>query len=336
LEITAADGSTQIVATDDQWQWSDGPITAQGIYFGESVDARLNNPAWSTPTDDSPGWESVMIAPDPGLPLHARHSPPVRRIEELPPITRREVKPGVFLYDLGQNMVGWVRLKIAAQAGEQITLRFAEMLDADGNAYTANLRAAEATARYTARGYGIETWEPSFTFFGFRYVEMTGSVAPLEDAITGVVVHSDLERIGHFDCSHPLLNKLYANTLWGQKGNFLELPTDCPQRDERLGWTGDAQVFAHTAHYNMRSGAFYRQWLAAVRDSFEDGPDGGFGGVAPFTGFQRGAAGWSDAGTIIPWVNWLHTADRQVLAESFDSVQRWVALQAASPPTASA
>lgn len=331
LEITGESGQTHRIATDDSWQWREGPITAQGIYFGETFDARLADPAWST-SAAAGDWQPVVVQPDTSVPLHARHSPPVRRIEELAPINRTAVRPGVFLYDLGQNMVGWVRLKLEEKTGQQVTIRFAEMLDSDGMAFTGNLRSAEATARYTAAGNGIETWEPTFTFFGFRYVEVTGLTTPRADAITGIVVHSDLERIGHFESSDALLNKLYANTLWGQKGNFLELPTDCPQRDERLGWTGDAQVFAHTAHYNLRSGAFYRQWMGAVRDSFEPGQNGGFGGVAPFTGFHRGAAGWSDAIAIVPWVTWLHTADRQVLAENFGPVRDWVALQTEQAP----
>jgi len=332
IEITETNGETRIVATDDSWEWREGPITAQGIYFGESYDARLADPTWCEAVESNDDWHPVVKLPPFERPLHARHSPPVRRIEELTPQKVKEIRPGVFLYDLGQNMVGWVRLQLEADAGQQVTLRFAEMLDAHGNVFTDNLRAAAATARYVAKGDGIETWEPTFTFFGFRYVEMTGIDQPRADAITGVVVHSDLERIGHFECSDPLLNQLYSNTLWGQKGNFLELPTDCPQRDERLGWTGDAQVFAHTAHYNLKSGAFYRQWMGAVRDSFVAGENGGFGSVAPVTGFQHGAAGWSDAGVIVPWVTWLHTADRRILEESFESVQRWIELQKDSAP----
>jgi alpha-L-rhamnosidase len=221
---------------------------------------------------------------------------------------------------------------VRAPAGQEIKLRFAEMLEADGTLHTKNLRTARATARYIARGGGTETWEPRFTYFGFRYVELSGVPAPADDAVTGVVMHTDLPRIGRFECSQPLLNKLFANTLWGQKGNFLELPTDCPQRNERLGWTGDAQVFCNTANYNLASGAFYRQWSWALADSFKDGVDGGYGDVAPDTGLKTGSAGWGDAGVIVPWVTWLHTGDRRVLEENFDTIQRWIALQEAHWP----
>jgi alpha-L-rhamnosidase len=259
--------------------------------------------------------------------LNARASQPVRRIEELKPVSRKEIRPGVFLYDLGQNMVGWVRLKAKAAAGQEIQMRFGEMLDADGSLYTKNLRGAKATALYIAKGTGVETWEPRFSFFGFRYVELSGVESPAKDAITGVVVHSDLPRIGRFECSNPMLNKLYSNTLWGQKGNFLEVPTDCPQRDERMGWTGDAQVFCDTANYNLASGAFYRQWSAALRDSFQDGEDGGYGDVAPRSFGKTGSAGWGDAGVIVPWITYLHTGDRRILEDNFETAQRWIAQQ---------
>lgn len=332
VEVTTADGKTHIITTDDSWKWQEGPIRAQGIYFGETYDARRELSGWAEPGFDDDDWNQVVQLPKADVPLHARHSPPVRRIEERLPETVTEIEPGVFIYDLGQNMVGWVRLQLEAAAGEEITLRFAEMLDADGGLFTENLRTAEATVRYIAKGEGRETWEPSFTFFGFRYVELTGVKQPLENVITGVVVHSDLDRIGHFECSDPMLNQLYSNTLWGQKGNFLELPTDCPQRDERLGWTGDAQVFAHTAHYNLRSGAFYRQWMAAVRDSFKPGENGGIGSVAPYIGLSHGAAGWADVIAIVPWMTWLHTGDRRILAENFPVVRDWVDLQTGEAP----
>lgn len=329
LDITDASGQTTRVATDDSWQFAEGPILGNGIYFGETYDARRENADWSRPAGADWAWKSVKVEPKASVPLIARYSQPVREVEELKPVSRREVKPGVFVYDLGQNMVGWVRLKVNASAGQEIHLRFAEMLNPDGSIYVGNLRAAKATALFIAKGGGTEVWEPSFTFFGFRYVELSGVTAPVKDAITGVVVHSDLPRIGRFECSNPMLNKLYANTLWGQKGNFLEIPTDCPQRDERVGWTGDAQVFCHTANYNLASGAFYRQWLAALRDSFKDGEAGGYGDVAPFTGGKLGSAGWGDAGVIVPWVTYLHTGDRRILEDNFATVQRWITQQEA-------
>ena len=332
IEAITADGETHIVKTDDAWKWQEGPIRAQGIYFGETYDARRELSGWAETGFDDETWSPVVQLAAADVPLEARHSPPVRRIEERLPESVSEIEPGTFIYDMGQNMVGWVRLQIEATPGQEITLRFAEMLDADGKLFTENLRTAEASVRYVAQGEGRETWEPTFTFFGFRYVELTGVEQPLDDAITGVVVHSDLERIGHFQCSDPMLNQLFSNTLWGQKGNFLELPTDCPQCDERLGWTGDAQVFAHTAHYNLRSGAFYRQWMAAVRDSFKPGENGGIGSVAPYIGLSHGAAGWADVIAIVPWMTWLHTGDRRILAENFATVRDWVDLQTGQAP----
>lgn len=336
LELTDAAGKVTVVATGQDTRWAEGPITAQAIYYGESFDARRDDPRWSAPSPGNPAWtwRPAQVQGIPAVALTARLSPPVRRTEEVRPVSRREVRPGVFLYDLGQNMVGWARLKVSAPAGQEVRMRFAEMLGTDGMVYTANLRTARATADYVAAGRGVETWEPQFTYFGFRYVELSGIAAPADDAITGVVVHTDLPRIGFFECSNPLLNKLYANTLWSQKGNFLEVPTDCPQRDERLGWTGDAQVFSPTANYNFASGAFYRQWLAALRDGYRDEPGGvsGFADVAPDLGLRYGSAGWGDAAAIIPYVTWLHTGDRRLLEENFDTIQRWVEAQARDFP----
>ncbi|MBD5780036.1 family 78 glycoside hydrolase catalytic domain [Pelagicoccus sp. NFK12] len=333
VEILAEDGSIVNLVTDESWEGCQGPIRANGIYFGETFDARLHDPAWCEPGRRCREGFPAVVESSPGIPMVPRHSPPVRPIETLQPMEVRKTKAGAYLYDFGQNMVGWVRLIVKAKAGQEISLRFGEMLESDGELHTANLRTAKASASYIAKGAPeAEAWEPSFTFFGFRYVELSGVEDTQEHSVLGIVVHTDLKRTGTFECSNRLLNKLYSNTLWGQKGNFLELPTDCPQRDERLGWTGDAQVFCHTALYNMDAGAFYRQWLAAVRDSFEDGPDGGFASVAPFTGFSHGAAGWADAGAIVPWTVWLHTGDRALLEENFESVCDWVDLMRESAP----
>lgn len=336
LDLTDADGKVTTITTGDGWRWTDaGPITLNSIYDGETYDARRELAGWCDPGRRVPDdWRPVTVRAGRHTPaaFTARMSPPVRRIESIKPVSVRQLAPGVHIYDLGQNMVGWVRLRVRAEAGREVKMRFVEMLNPDGSIFTANLRSAKATAVYIAKGTGLEEWEPRFTYFGFRYVELSGIDQPLPDAIEGVVVHTDLPRTGTFECSNPLLNQLWHNTLWSQKGNFLELPTDCPQRDERAGWTGDAQVFAPTSLYNMDAGAFYRQWLFSLRDGLRDDPNGGFPDVAPFTGFGHGSAGWAEAGMVVPWTVWLHTGDRRVLEENLPAIQHALELMAAQAP----
>lgn len=336
LDLVDTQGRVTTLTTGADWLTTDqGPIRMTSIYHGETFEALRDRAGWSAPSpDDDWSWRPVEVrkAKHYSQALLGRLAPPVRRIERLKPKSVTEVKPGVFIYDLGQNIVGWARLRVQAEQGSQVQLRFSEMLSPDGQLFLGSLRTAKATARYQARGRGVEEWEPRFTYFGFRYVELTGVEKPLDGAIEGVVVHSDLPRIGSFESSDPWLNRLHQNALWSQKGNFLELPTDCPQRDERLGWTGDAQIFAPTALYNMDSGPFFRQWLFSVRDGLRDGLDGGFPDTAPHTGWGFGSAGWGEAGIVIPWVTFLHTGDRQLLAESFPSIQHAVELMAKQAP----
>ena len=338
LDLTDGNGKVTTITTGTNWLWSDsGPITMNSIYHGETYDARRELDHWCDPTPGaSEQWQPVTVksgsSRNTPAAFTARISPPVRRIERLKPVAVTRRAPDVHIYDLGQNIAGWIRLRVKAEAGRDITIRFAEMLEADGSLHTRALRSAKATAHYIAKGTGVEQWEPRFTYFGFRYVELSGAEEPLPDAIEGVVVHTELQPIGKFECSNPLLNQLWHNTLWSQKGNFLELPTDCPQRDERAGWMGDAQVFAPTALYNMDAGTFYRQWLFSVRDGLRDDPRGGFPDVAPYTGFGFGSAGWGEAGVIVPWNVWLHTGDRRVLEENLPAIQHALELMAAQSP----
>jgi len=253
--------------------------------------------------------------------LQAHPGSPVRKTQELRPVSVREVKPGVFVYDLGQNFAGWARLKVRGRAGTAVTLRFAEMLNPDGTIYTANLRGAKATDRYTLSGSGTEIWEPRFTFHGFRYVELTGYPGrPGLDAVTGVVVHSDCGITGQWECSEPLLNRLYKNIVWGQRSNYLEVPTDCPQRDERMGWSGDAQVFVGTGAYCMHIAPFMTAWMRTFNDT--QNSDGAYPNVAPR--FWGTSPAWGDAGLICPWTVYRMYGDRRILAEHYDGMKRWV------------
>ena len=234
--------------------------------------------------------------------------------------------------DLGQNLVGWVRLKVQGPAGTTVTIRHAEVLDKDGNFYTANLRKAKATLQYTLRGGGVETFEPHFTFFGFRYVAVAGfpgEVTP--EALTGIVIHSQMAPAGTFETSKPLVNQLQHNIVWGQKGNFLDVPTDCPQRDERLGWTGDAQAFSRTAAFNMDVAGFFTKWLGDVAaDQFANGavPHVVPNVLPQFAGRDPGgAAGWADAANVIPWNMYLAYGDKRILEAQYESMVRWVGYQ---------
>jgi alpha-L-rhamnosidase len=332
IEVTYRDGRRETIGTDQEWKASTGPILMSEIYHGETYDARLEKAGWSTAGFDAAGWSPVKLASHRKDHLVAPDGPPVRRIEELKPAKILKTPGGDTVVDLGQNMVGWVKVKAQGPAGTTITLRHAEVLDKAGNFYTDNMRAAKTTARYTLKGGGVETFEPHFTFFGFRYVDVDGYPGELTaDNLIGVVIHSEMARTGEFETSKPLVNQLQHNIVWGQKGNFLDVPTDCPQRDERLGWTGDAQVFARTAIFNMDVASFLTGWLRDV--AADQTADGAVPFVVPNVLPARdgreaaGAAGWADAAVIIPWTMYLTYGDKQVLEQQYDSMTKWVAYQ---------
>ncbi len=328
LEIRYADGRTQRVNTDESWKMSTGAVTYADIYRGENYDARLEKAGWDRAGYDDRNWLPVEQAESTPAALVAPMSEPVRRTMEVKPIAIIKSPSGQLIYDLGQNITGWVRLKVTSPAGKTITLRHAEVLDAAGNLYTDNLRDAYQTDRVSFTGSGVETWEPHFTYHGFRYVQVDGlTETPTLANITGIVVRSNLTETGTFVTSDSLLNKLQRNILWGQRGNFLDVPTDCPQRDERLGWTGDAQVFARTASFNMNVGGFFAKWLADL--AADQHPGGSVPWVIPnplggdSTHFSA-AAGWGDAATVVPWTMYQMYGDRGVLERQYASMTSWV------------
>jgi alpha-L-rhamnosidase len=256
--------------------------------------------------------------------LVAPQGVPVKAIQEIKPVKLLTTPKGETVFDMGQNMVGWVRLKVQGKKGDQVTLKFAEVLDKEGNFYTDNLRSAKATNTYTLKGEGEETYEPRFTFFGFRFVKLENFPGtPAMDQITGVVIHSEMASTGNFSCSDPLINKLQQNIQWGQKGNFLDVPTDCPQRDERLGWTGDAQVFSMTAAFNFDVAAFYTKWMKDVAaDQF---PNGRVPHVIPdVLNGEGGSTAWADVAIIVPWTMYRIYGDRRILEVQYPSMKGWV------------
>jgi alpha-L-rhamnosidase len=250
--------------------------------------------------------------------------PAVVTTDELKARSIAEPRPGIYVFDLGQNMVGWARIKLSAPKDARIVVRYSEMLNPDGTLYTTALRSARATDTYVSRG-GEFTWEPSFTFHGFRYVEISGAgEKPPLDAVTGIVVHSDMRRTGWFECSNPLVNQLVSNIVWGQKGNYLEVPTDCPQRDERLGWTGDAQFFIATGAYNFDVAAFFTKWLVDLNDDSQN-PEGAYASVAPdVLKGPYGATAWADAGIVCPYTIWRDYGDTRVIEQHYASMARYI------------
>ena len=331
LDIELADGSTQTIVTDPSWQSSiDGPIRRAGIYFGEVYDARKEMPGWDQPDFDANGWKPARVLPYPEgaekSVLVAQPNEPIRVVKELKPLEITEPKPGVYVFDMGQNMVGWCRLKANAPAGTKITLRHAEVLNKDGTIYTDNLRGAAQINEYTWRG-GDAVMEPHFTYHGFRYVEIVGLTnPPTEATLIGRVFHSSAADTGKFSCSNELVNKIMHCVEWVQRGNMHGVPTDCPQRDEREGWMGDIQAFSQTAIFNMNMAGFFTKWVRDIRDSQAD--NGRYPDVAPHpldpNTSMHGAPAWADAGTIVPWRVYQNYGDKRMLAEHFVSARRWV------------
>ncbi|HEU5089853.1 MAG TPA: family 78 glycoside hydrolase catalytic domain, partial [Roseiflexaceae bacterium] len=327
LVVRYSDGSSDTIASDGNWKVSTGGLLESDMLMGESFDARREPAGWNAPGFADDRWWPVEVVADTGAALVATNGPTIRRHEELAATIlgdRREHQNRRWVFDLGQNMVGWVRLRVRGQAGRTIRLRYAEVLNPDGSLYLDNLRSARNVDYYTAAGDDEEVWEPRFTFHGFRYVEvfgLNGSATP--DMLTGIVVHSDTPTSGMFTTSDPLINQLQHNIEWGQKGNFVDVPTDCPQRDERLGWTGDAQVFVRTAAFNKDVAAFFTKWAQDVEDA--QAPNGAYPSVAPNPGVSNadGGPAWADAGIICPWTMYLCYGDRRILERFYPSMQRF-------------
>ncbi|MET7451288.1 alpha-L-rhamnosidase [Streptomyces sp. NPDC005574] len=324
LEVTYEDGSTQRVLSDTGWRAATGPITGADLLMGEDYDARLETTGWTRPGYDDGHWSPVEPTENVTAEPVAQLDAPCRIEQTLSARKVTEPQPGVYVYDFGQNMVGTVRLAVSGAAGTTVRLRHAEVLNPDGTLYTANLRTARATDTYVCKGAGQEIVQPRFTFHGFRYVEVTGcdSRPPLS-AVKGLVVHTAAPFTMEFDTDVPMLNQLHSNITWGQRGNFLSVPTDTPARDERLGWTGDINVFAPTATYTMESARFLTKWLHDLREG-QTG-EGAFPDVAPnpqITG--AGSAGWGDAGVTVPWALYQAYGDTRVLEESWPSMLKWV------------
>jgi alpha-L-rhamnosidase len=330
MKITFTDGTETMIVTDETWKGNqDGAIRMNDIYNGETYDARKKLTGWNLPGYDEKNWKIVTVGNYNNGNLIASQGDPVRKIQEIKPVKVFLTPKGSVVVDMGQNMVGWVRLKVKGEKGTVVTLRHAEVLDKYGEFYITNLRAAKVQLTYTLAGTGDEIYEPRFTFMGFRYVEVTGFPGNLTtDNITGIVVHSDMTPTGSFESSNQLLNQLQHNIVWGMKGNFVDVPTDCPQRDERLGWTGDAQAFCRTAAFNMDVSSFFTKWLKDVAADQKQGgevPD-----VVPDVLNKQDAitaqpsAGWGDVAVIAPWTMYLVYGDIRILENQYSGMRAWV------------
>ncbi len=333
LEIEYSDGSRDTIISDDSWKGAESPILSSDLYNGENYDARLEQPGWDQPRFDDSKWRAAFVEPaPPAAVVVAQDFQPIEVEEVLRPKTVKSPKAGVYIFDLGQNMVGWARMRVSGPAGKTVRLRFGEVLQPDGELYTANLRSAEATDYYTLRGKGVETFEPHFTFHGFRYIELTDYPGtPSKDAVEGMAFYTSAPFTMQFHTASAMVNQLWSNILWGQRGNFLSVPTDCPQRDERLGWMGDAEVFWRTASYNANLAAFSHKFTTDIRDAQR--PNGAFTDVSPMVGdVSSSVAAWADAGVIIPWTAYLQFGDKRILEQNWDAMEKWMEhLQSANP-----
>lgn len=335
LEITFTDGSRTVIPSDESWKGHDSPLLYSEIYGGETYDARLEADGWDSPGFEDDGWKPASILEHDYAPLKAQAGIGICENERIPARALLKTPRGETVIDFGQNLSGWVSFRVRGNAGDRVSFRHFETLDAQGNAYLANLRGAAQRIQYTLRGAAEEAYRPHFTYQGFRYLLIEawpGEIGP--GNFEAIAVHSHLRRTGRFECSNPLVNQLHHNILWGLKSNFVGLPTDCPQRDERLGWTGDAQIFCRTACYLTNTYPFYRNWLTDLcADQLADGgiphvvPDilkGGFKDDWLLGQGTDSAAAWADVAVILPWTLYLMYGDTAVLRAQYRSMKAWI------------
>jgi alpha-L-rhamnosidase len=343
LELTYADGTQEVIGSGLGWRTARAPIVSAEIYDGEYYDARLEQPGWSAPGFDASNWDNAEIATSPSVALTPQISPPIRREIILIARAVTEPSPGVFVFDFGQNFAGWCRLRVTGPAGQPVEMRFAELLTASGEVDQSNLRSARQTDTYVLKGDPAgECFEPHFTYHGFRYVQLTGFPGvPTADDLKGVVIHSDLQITGGLAIDNRLIEGLWHNALWSQRSNFMGIPTDCPQRDERIGWLGDANVFWDAAAFNMEVDSFTRRFMTDVCDAqadsgafsefspaaYRDPPGIGSGNLTAVAGKDAkiGAApGWADAGICLPWTVWQRYGDTGIIDENWRAMERYL------------
>ena len=325
LHLDYADGSSEVIVSDGSWKTAPGPVLNSCIFDGEEYDATQERTGWDRPGYDDRGWMLANVVESPGGELVSRLMPPIRVIEQLCPKHLTQPKPGVYIFDLGQNFAGWVRLGATGPRGTRISLRYAEDLNPDGTLDTTSNEGALATDVYVMKGEGREIYEPRFTFHGFQYVEVTGF--PGEPAITdltGCVVHSACRQSGSFACGNELLNRIHRATVWSQRSNLMGYPMDCPQRDERLGWFGDAMVSMEESMFNFDMPVFYRQWLDGVRRN-QNRANGDISIISPrpYVPDEPDPA-WSSAYPVMTWQYYLHYGDRDFLGAQFEAMKRYV------------
>jgi len=325
INITYEDGTTGVIASDESWKSSTGEIRYSEIYNGETIDHNKNQAGWATAGFNDAQWSGVQVQDYPKNTLLATYNEMVKKHETFKPVRIFKTPKNEQVIDFGQNLVGWVTIKVKGKPGDTIKVWHAEVLDKLGNFYTENLRAAKAQDIYVLKGNGEESFEPHFTFHGFQFIRIEGYAEDMikPGDVTAVAMYSDMKPTGTFTSSNPLINQLQHNIQWGQKGNFLDVPTDCPQRDERLGWTGDAQVFSRTATFNMNVNDFFAKWLRDVAADQQKN------GVVPWVipnclGFSQSSTGWADVSTVVPWNMYLAYGDKRILATQYSSMKAWV------------
>jgi len=325
LHLEYTDGTSEVIVSDDSWKTAPGPVLSACVFDGEVYDATQESPGWDVPGFNDKSWRKASLVEPPGGRLVSQLMPPIKVVEPLKPVAVTEPKPGVYVFDLGQNFAGWVRLTATGPRGTRITLRFAEDLKPDGTLDVTSNERALATDVYVMKGGGAEVYEPRFTFHGFRYVEVTGFPGtPTRDNLLGCVVHTACASAGSFECDNALLNRIHRATHWSQRSNLMGYPMDCPQRDERLGWFGDAMVSMEEAMFNFELPRFYRQWLDGVQFN-QSAATGDISIVSPrpYTADEPDPT-WSSAYLVMLWQFYLHYGDREFLAAHFASMKRYV------------
>jgi alpha-L-rhamnosidase len=333
LMIEHTDGSIEWIKTSTEWQAGPSHIVSSELYDGETQDARLMQPGWNTAAFAANKWKPVITVNPKPIRIQAQDFQPIRVERTVTAKSVTEPKPGVYVFDFGQNLAGVERVRLQGPEGTKVKLRFAEILNDDGTLYTENLRTAKVTDHFILSGKGIEEFTPQFTFHGFRYAEITGLPSkPGMDAMLVEVIHTNAPFDAKLKTGSTMIDKLWSNILWGQRSNFVGVPTDCPQRDERLGWMADAQVFWRTATYNMDLAAFSRKYSDDMRGTQAGTPIYGIYAPGTVQSASGSGAGWSDAGVIIPWTSWLQTGDTSVIEQNWDGMRKYLAaIEEANP-----